>query len=247
MSFVPQPNQTVACSATKQNRPFFQELRATIQSSDAAAAERVVASIQAAGGSAAALRGDVSSEAGVVGLFAALDACGLPPLTALVNNAGVIGDKETLEAVDEASFTAMFATNALGPLLCCREAAARMKPGSAIVNLSSGSAYIGTPLLYGMSKGALNSMQHGLIKPLAARGIRINAVSPGVTETDMVAGLLADPDRRARVEADIPLGRPGRPEEVAGAVSYLLSPDASFTSGANIRVSGGRGPGTTIG
>lgn len=108
-------------------------------------------------------------------------------------------------------------------------------------------AYIGTPLLYSMSKGALNSMQHGLIKPLAAKGIRVNAVSPGVTETDMVASILEDAAKKDAMEANIPLGRAGTPDEIAGAVSYLLSPDASYTSGANIRVSGGRGPGTTIG
>ena len=145
------------------------------------------------------------------------------------------------------AYESMMATNVLGPLICCREAAKRMKPGSAIVNLSSGSAYIGTPLLYSMSKGALNSMQHGLIKPLAEKGIRINAVSPGVTETDMVAAIMESPDRKKGMEANIPLGRAGKPEEIAGAVSYLLSPDASYTSGANIRVAGGRGPGTTLG
>jgi len=207
----------------------------------------VVNSIVAAGGRAQAIRADVSSEAAVVNLFERLDASDLPPLTALVNNAGIIGNKEGLDAVATPAFDEMMATNVLGPMICCREAAKRMAAGAAIVNLSSGSAYIGTPLLYAMSKGALNSMQHGLIKPLAAKGIRINAVSPGVTETDMVAAITGDPEKRAKSEADIPLGRLGKPEEIAGAVSYLLSPDASWTSGANIRVAGGRGPGTTIG
>ena len=122
-----------------------------------------------------------------------------------------------------------------------------------------------------MSKGALNSMQHGLIEPLAAKGIRINTVSPGVTETDMVSicveinqcvgcitrrkillstqvSIITDsPERLKKSESDIPMGRLAKPEEIAGAVSYLLSPDASFTHGANIRVAGGRGPGTTLG
>ena len=211
----------------------------------------VVGAIKQDGGDAITLQADVSSEAGVVDMFASIDnwigSGGVPPLTALVNNAGVIGDKEALDAVTPAAFEAMMATNVLGPLLCCKEAEKRMAPGSAIVNLSSGSAYIGTPLLYSMSKGALNSMQHGLIKPLAAKGIRINTVSPGVTDTDMVAGILDDPERKATMEAQIPLGRAGRPEEIAGAVAYLLSPDAAYTSGANIRVAGGRGPGTTLG
>ena len=102
-------------------------------------------------------------------------------------------------------------------------------------------------MLYSMSKGALNSMQHGLIEPLAAKGIRINTVSPGVTETDMVSIITESPERLKKSESDIPMGRLAKPEEIAGAVSYLLSPDASFTHGANIRVAGGRGPGTTLG
>ena len=110
--------------------------------SSASAAEAVVAKIEAEGHRAVALRADVSSEAGVLALFAQLDAVdGLPPLTALVNNAGIIGDKEALGDVTTSAFEAMMATNVLGPLMCCREAAARMAPGSAIVNLSSGSAY----------------------------------------------------------------------------------------------------------
>ena len=219
--------------------------------SSQAEADEVCGFIKSEDGQAIPLQGDVSSEVGVVDLFKAVDGAiegwELGPLTELVNNAGVIGDKEALDAVTPAAFEAMMATNVLGPLLCCKEAEKRMAPGSAIVNLSSGSAYIGTPLLYSMSKGALNSMQHGLIKPLAAKGIRINTVSPGVTDTDMVAGILDDPERKATMEAQIPLGRAGRPEEIAGAVSYLLSPDAAYTSGANIRVAGGRGPGTTLG
>ena len=156
--------------------------------SDADAAARVVNDIVEDGGSAEAFQADVSTEAAVVGLFEAIDASPLPPLTGLVNNAGIIGFDmpQTLETATTDAFEQMMATNLLGPLMCCREAAKRMAPGSAVVNLSSGSAYLGRPLLYSMSKGALNSMQHGLIEPLAAKGIRINTVSPGVTETDMV-------------------------------------------------------------
>ena len=247
--------------------------------SDADAAARVVEEIAQDGGTAKAFQADVSTEAAVVGLFEAIDASPLPPLTGLVNNAGIIGFDmpQTLDTCTTEAFEAMMATNLLGPLMCCREAAKRMAPGSAVVNLSSGSAYLGRPLLYSMSKGALNSMQHGLIEPLAKQGIRINTVSPGVTETDMVSicveinqcvGCIRDdsartrrkilistqvsiitdsPERLKKSESDIPMGRLARPEEIAGAVSYLLSPDASFTHGANIRVAGGRGPGTTLG
>ena len=249
--------------------------------SDADAAARVVEEIVQDGGTAEAFQADVSTEAAVVELFEAIDASPLPALTGLVNNAGIIGFDmpQTLETATTDAFEAMMATNLLGPLMCCREAAKRMASGSAIVNLSSGSAYLGRPLLYSMSKGALNSMQHGLIEPLAAKGVRINTVSPGVTETDMVSicveinqcvgcigrrddsartrrnilistqvSIITDsPERLKKSESDIPMGRLARPEEIAGAVSYLLSPDASFTHGANIRVAGGRGPGTTLG
>ena len=217
--------------------------------SDADAAARVVEEIVQDGGTAASFQADVSSEAAVVDLFNAIDASPLPPLTGLVNNAGIIGFDmpQTLETATTDAFEAMMATNLLGPLMCCREAAKRMAPGSAVVNLSSGSAYLGRPLLYSMSKGALNSMQHGLIEPLASKGIRINTVSPGVTETDMVSIITDSPERLKKSESDIPMGRLAKPEEIAGAVSYLLSPDASFTHGANIRVAGGRGPGTTLG
>lgn len=215
--------------------------------SDEAAAKRIVAEIVDGGGVAVALQADVSSEAGVTSLFEQLDAAKLPPLAALVNNAAVVGYTGSFESTTTEAFTTMMSTNVLGPFLCCREAAVRMQPGSAIVNISSGSAYIGTPLLYSMSKGALNSMQVGLIKPLAAKGIRINTVSPGLTETDMTQPLRNDPEKQAGLMAQIPLGRAGKPAEIAGAVSFLLSPDASYTCGANIRVAGGRGPGTMLG
>lgn len=216
--------------------------------SDEAAAKRIVAEIVDGGGVAVALQADVSSEAGVTSLFEQLDAAKLPPLAALVNNAAIhFYDTDPLKDTTAQAFTTMMSTNVLGPFLCCREAAVRMQPGSAIVNISSGSAYIGTPLLYSMSKGALNSMQVGLIKPLAAKGIRINTVSPGLTETDMTQPLRNDPEKQAGLMAQIPLGRAGKPAEIAGAVSFLLSPDASYTCGANIRVAGGRGPGTMLG
>jgi NAD(P)-dependent dehydrogenase (short-subunit alcohol dehydrogenase family) len=217
--------------------------------SNADGAARVVKEIAEDGGSAEAFQADVSTEQAVVDLFNAIDASPLPPLTGLVNNAGIIGFDlpQTLETASTEALTALMNTNVLGPMICCREAAKRMASGSAIVNLSSGSAYLGRPLLYSMSKGALNSMTIGLIEPLAVKGIRLNTVSPGITDTDMVSTITADSARRTKSEADIPMGRFAKPEEIAGTVSYLMSPDASFTHGANIRVAGGRGPGTTLG
>ena len=128
--------------------------------SDGAAAARVVEEIVQDGGTAEAFQADVSTEAAVVDLFNAIDASPLPALTGLVNNAGIIGFDmpQTLETATTDAFEKMMATNLLGPLMCCREAAKRMAPGSAVVNLSSGSAYLGRPLLYSMSKGALNSI-----------------------------------------------------------------------------------------
>ena len=141
--------------------------------SNADGAARVVKEIVEGGGSAEAFQADVSTEKAVVDLFNAIDASPLPPLTGLVNNAGIIGFDmpQTLETATTEVLTALMATNVLGPMICCREAAKRMASGSAIVNLSSGSAYLGRPLLYSMSKGALNSMTIGLIEPLAANGI----------------------------------------------------------------------------
>jgi len=220
-------------------------------------AEALVAELTSKGANAVAIKGDVGSEEGVAALFEELDrhlqqqqrheggGKGFPPFTALVNNGGVLAPSgcDLNEVGSSAALASVFNTNVLGPLLCCKEAAKRMPKGSAIVNVSSGSATLGKPLLYAMSKGALNSMQHGLIGPLAEQGIRINTVSPGVTETDMVKEVMAGGfDMKT-----IPMGRLGQPDEIAGAVAYLLSPDASYVSGANIRVSGGKGPGTTIG
>ena len=129
------------------------------------------------------------------------------------------------------------------PVLSIAQAAKRMAPGSAIVNMSSGSASLGTPLLYSMSKGALNSMQGALVKPLAAKGIRMNAVSPGLTDTDMITEMVQGVD----LAATVPMGRVGLPHEIADVVGFLLSPEAAYVHGANVRVAGGRGPGTFLG
>ena len=164
--------------------------------SGAAEAEAVLGEIKEAGGKAVICKCDVSKEADVVKLFKTADtAFGKEPLAAVVNNAGVLGPRGGLSEVGTAAqLNDVLATNVTGPMLCCREAERRMSTarggrGGAIVQVSSGSAYIGSPLLYGTSKGALNSLTIGLVKPLAQVGIRINTVSPGMTETDMIADM----------------------------------------------------------
>ena len=228
--------------------------------SDEAAAAMVVDDITSAGGLASAVKADVSDEADVQALFTFADsAFGSARLKVLVNNAGVLGPRgqsgalhpksgsALREVADAALFHAVLSTNTLGPLLCCREAEARMSTergggGGSIVQISSGSAYIGTPLLYAASKGALNSLTIGLVKPLAQAGIRLNTVSPGMTTTDMVADVAQTFDF-----STIPLGRMGTPDEIANAVVWLCSDEASYVCGANMRVAGGRPPGTTLG
>lgn len=219
--------------------------------SDAAAAQSVCDEISQKGGLALAARADVSVDADVVSLFEAADGAwgGGVPLTALVNNAGYLGPGGTDLGVvgDVDALARIVATNVGGPLLCCREAEKRMSTkrggrGGSIVQISSGSAYIGTPLLYAASKGALNSLTIGLVRPLTEGGIRINTVSPGMTETDLVSAVSKTFDW-----SQIPLGRIGQPDEIAAAVCWLCSDEASYVSGANLRVAGGRPPGTTLG
>ena len=210
---------------------------------DAAAAERVVSQIRAAGGVADAFQADVSDSKQAAALFAEAERKLGTPLVALVNNAGILGSPSRdrpLEELTEEELMRVFRTNVVGALHCCREAAARMAAGGAIVNVSSGAAYIGTNnIAYSVSKGALNSMQCSLVAPLMKRGIRINTVSPGICDTDMVSHLSAG---FKRTQGDtIPAGRMGRPTEIAWAVAYLLDTEkAAYTAGANIRVAGGR-------
>lgn len=170
----------------------------------------------------------------------------LAAITALVNNAGVIGAggrhvdaTDQLETASTKDFDAVMSTNVLGSLICCREAAKRMPRGSTIVNLGSISTKAGSPLIYAMTKGALMSMQRGLVPTLGAKGIRINTVSPGLVVTDMTTELFQDPAIRAAVKTQYPLGRFGAPEDIAGAGSYLCSDDAAWTSGTDLLVAGG--------
>lgn len=204
------------------------------------AASQVVDDIERAGGRARALQADLSSESEVVRFFHEVDRLGL--LQGLVNNAGVLERQTTLEGIDEARLQRVFATNVIGPILCCREAVRRMQAGGSIVNVSSIAARLGAPneyLDYAASKGALDTFTLGLAREVAARGIRVNAVRPGIIDTDIHASG-GEPGRVARLGPSLPMGRGGRPEEVAEAIVWLLSEAASFTTGALLDVSGGR-------
>ncbi|MDX1609568.1 MAG: SDR family oxidoreductase [Halofilum sp. (in: g-proteobacteria)] len=214
--------------------------------SDAAAAQAVVASIAAAGGRGLAVRADVAVEADVVGLFEQVDAA-LGPLAALVNCAGYTEPQARVEDMSAERLQRVFATNVGGSFLCAREAIRRMSTrhggsGGAIVNLSSVAARLGSPdeyVDYAASKGAIDTFTIGLAKEVAREGIRVNAVRPGLIETQFHA-TGGDPDRVGRLAAGIPLGRGGQPEEIARAVLWLLSDEASYTTGALLDVGGGR-------
>ncbi len=210
------------------------------------AAEQVVQEIEAAGGRAVCLAADVSVEADVVRLFQAVDEQ-LGPITALVNNAGVLETQMRLDAMDAGRLRRIFETNVVGAFVCAREAVRRMSTrhggsGGAIVNVSSGAARIGSPneyIDYAASKGALDTMTVGLAKEVAEEGIRVNAVRPGFIYTEMHASG-GEPNRVDRVKAFVPMKRGGLPEEVAHAILWLLSEEASFTTGTFVDVTGGR-------
>ncbi|MDP1611365.1 MAG: SDR family oxidoreductase [Sulfuritalea sp.] len=211
-----------------------------------AAAAAVVASITAQGLRAMAVQADVASEADVMRLFREVDAA-LGTVTALVNNAGILERQARVEDMDAARISRIFATNVTGSFICAREAVRRMSTrhggnGGAIVNLSSRAARLGAPgeyVDYAASKAAIDTLTIGLAKEVAAEGIRVNAVSPGVIYTDIHASG-GEPGRVERVKDAIPMQRGGTPEEVAKAVLWLLSADASYTTGATIDVAGGR-------
>ena len=211
-----------------------------------AAADEVVASIADAGGRAIAVAADVSVEADVVRLFRTVDEQ-LGPLTALVNNAGVLDRQMKVESMDAVRMNRIFATNITGSFLCAREAVRRMSTrhggrGGAIVNVSSGAARLGSAgeyVDYAASKGAVDTMTIGLAREVADEGIRVNAVRPGFIYTEMHASG-GEPDRVDRVKAFVPLKRGGHPEEVAHAILWLLSDEASFSTGTFIDVTGGR-------
>jgi NAD(P)-dependent dehydrogenase (short-subunit alcohol dehydrogenase family) len=209
-------------------------------------AEGVVRDIEAAGGQAIAVAANIAVEADVVRLFATSDEQ-LGPLTGLVNNAGVLETQMRVEAMDAARLVRVFATNVVGAFLCAREAVRRLSTkhggaGGAIVNVSSGAARLGSPgeyVDYAASKGALDTMTIGLAREVAEEGIRVNAVRAGFIYTEMHASG-GEPNRVERVKAFVPMKRGGAPEEVARAILWLLSSEASYTTGAFIDVTGGR-------
>lgn len=214
--------------------------------SDAEAAAAQVRAIGAAGGRAVALQADVSDEAQVVHLFERCEDA-LGPLYGLVNNAGVLERQSPLADMDAARLGRVFATNVIGTLLCAREAVRRMSTqrggaGGVIVNVSSAAARLGSPneyVDYAASKGAIDSFTLGLAREVGAQGIRVNAVRPGFIHTDIHARG-GEPERIERLRSGIPLQRGGQPDEVAEAIAWLLSPAASYTTGALVDVSGGR-------
>ncbi len=210
------------------------------------AAADVARHIIASGGRATVIKADISRETEIVRLFESAER-ELGAITGLVNNAGITGGFARVEAIASAMLTQVFAVNVLGAMLCAREAVKRMSTknggqGGAIVNISSRAAEIGGAgewVHYAASKGALDTFTLGLAREVAAEGIRVNAVAPGHVLTELHASS-GDPDRMSRLAPTIPMGRPGTPEEIAEAVLWLLSPVASYTTGAILAVGGGR-------
>ena len=213
--------------------------------SDAASAAEVVAAVKAQGRNALAIAADMGKEGEVERMFQAADRLG--PLSHFVYNAGIPGRAGRLETADSAMMREVLEVNVLGALWSMQHAIRRMSrkhggQGGAAVLLSSVAAEIGGPneyVWYAASKGAIESMTYGLSKELAADGIRVNAVSPGASETRIHADA-GTPDKLQRVAPMIPMGRVGRPEESAEAVLFLLSDAASYISGTVLRVAGGR-------
>jgi NAD(P)-dependent dehydrogenase (short-subunit alcohol dehydrogenase family) len=209
-------------------------------------AAQLVGEIEASGGTAIAVQADVSVEAEVVRLFETSDEK-LGPLAGLVNNAAVLERQTRVELLDAARIDRIFATNVVGAFVCAREAVKRLSTshggrGGAIVNVSSMASRLGSPgeyVDYAASKGAIDTMTIGLAQEVATQGIRVNAVRPGLIYTDMHASG-GEPGRVDRLKAFVPMRRGGTPEEVARAILWLLSDEASFTTGTFIDVSGGR-------
>jgi NAD(P)-dependent dehydrogenase (short-subunit alcohol dehydrogenase family) len=209
------------------------------------AAEAVVAEVVARGRRAIAVQGDVAEEASIVAMFAAVDRA-LGPPAGLVCSAG-ISHHARVDGFEGPPLCELLAVNVVGLMLCCREAVRRMSTrhggeGGAIVNVSSMAATIGGrpgASAYAASKGAVDVFTTGLAKEVAAEGIRVNVVRPGVTLTDMTAQVRDDPARQAAIAASIPMQRVAKPEEVAEAIVWLLSDRASFVTGTHLNVGGG--------
>ena len=213
---------------------------------NAGAAEGVVRRIEASGGEAFAVQGDVGVEADILAMFEAADSR-FGRLDGLVNNAGVIDVSTRVDAMSAARLERMMRINIIGSMLCAREAVRRMSTrhggqGGAIVNISSMAAIIGAPAQYvdyAASKAAIDAFTLGLAREVAAEGVRVNGVRPGIIDTEIHASG-GDADRAARLASAIPMQRPGSAREVADGILYLLSPSSSYTTGAILNVSGGR-------
>jgi NAD(P)-dependent dehydrogenase (short-subunit alcohol dehydrogenase family) len=214
--------------------------------SDAASANALVKEIAHAGGTAAAIQADIAIERDIVRLFETSDKK-LGPLKALVNNAAITGGFARVEDVESSMLERLMAVNVTGAFLCAREAVRRLStknggPGGGIVNISSRAAQLGSAgewVHYAASKGAIDTLTVGLAREVATEGIRVNAVAPGLVDTDIHA-TAGDPSRLGRLVPTIPMGRAGTPIEVAEAVLWLLSPTSSFVTGTILEVSGGR-------
>jgi NAD(P)-dependent dehydrogenase (short-subunit alcohol dehydrogenase family) len=210
------------------------------------AAQKLVEKIRSAGGSAIPIRGDVGVEADIIRLFEVAEQA-LGPIYGLVNNAGVTGGFSRVEMLQAANLAQVLAANVAGTILCSREAVKRMSTrngghGGSIVNISSLAARTGGAgewVHYAASKGAVDSFTIGLAREVASEGIRVNAVSPGLIETEIHAANGA-PDRLERLSPTIPLRRAGTPDEVAEGVLWLLSDAASYTTGTILEIGGGR-------
>lgn len=210
-----------------------------------AAADEVVAAIIAAGGKAKAIQGDVASEADVISMFRQTEELG--PLDGLVINAGIVAPASKLMDIDIERLQRMFDVNILGAYVCAREGIRRMArsrggKGGSIVILSSAAARLGGPseyVDYAGSKGAMDTLTIGLSKEVGPEGIRVNAIRPGLIDTDIHASG-GQPDRAQRLGVTAPLGRPGTAEEVGESIVWLLSDAASYVTGALLDVTGGR-------
>ena len=211
-----------------------------------AQANNVVNKIVSAGGRALAIHADVAHEQQIVRMFETAER-ELGPIKALVNNAAITGGFARVEEVSSAALASVFTVNVIGAILCSREAVRRMSTrrggiGGAIVNISSRAAHTGSPgewVHYAASKGAIDSFTIGLAREVATEGIRVNAIAPGLVDTELHAAN-GDPGRLQRLMGTIPMRRPGAPREIAEGVLWLLSPEASYTTGSILQIGGGR-------